>query len=206
MRSWFFNAIPIASEPTNFLLNTSEKKFLLKLKYSGHDKSVKISNNTKILENNKLKRVKNFISLKVLHYTKEVLCIKNTVRMTQSWVTINKKGSQHHEHAHPNTFISLVYYVDCDLDSGDLIFVKDRSSLQDGFYFNFNIIKPNEYNATSWIFKTTPGFLCIFPGHIKHFSSIHEGDRDRIMIGANFFLEGEIGQPNNTDMMRLNVS
>tara|TARA_R100001086_G_C11757881_1_gene237228 strand:+ start:139 stop:759 length:621 start_codon:yes stop_codon:yes gene_type:complete len=205
VRNWFFNAIPIASEPTNFLLNTSEKKFLLKLKYNGDDKSVKISNNTKILDNNKLKRVKNFISSKVLHYAKEVLCINNTVRMTQSWATINKKGSQHHEHAHPNTFISLVYYVDCDLNSGDLIFVKDRSSLQDGFYFNLNITRPNEYNATSWIFKTMPGFLCIFPGHIKHFSSIHEGDRDRVMIGANFFLEGEIGQPNNTDMMRLNV-
>ena len=96
MRNWFFNAIPIASEPTNFLLNTSEKKFLLKLKYNGDDKSVKISNNTKILDNNKLKRVKNFISSKVLHYAKEVLCINNTVRMTQSWATINKKGSQHH--------------------------------------------------------------------------------------------------------------
>lgn len=202
----YFRAIPIAAEPTNFLLNNSEKKALLKLKYHGADGSVQVSNDYKILEKKSFKRVKEFIMSKVNQYTKDILCIDNKLCMTQSWSTINKKGSQHHKHTHPNAFVSLVYYVDCEENSGDLIFRTQKSSIQEGFNFNFKVIKNNEYNSSGWNFKTTPGYICIFPGHVEHYSSTHQGNRDRIIIGANFFVEGAVGDLDNTDRMILNVS
>ena len=205
MISDYFNAIPIASEFTNFLLNESEKNKLLNLKYNGEHGNVQVSEDSRILEDPSLKRVKNFIESKVLQYTKNILCIANNLRMTQSWSTINKKGSRHHTHTHPNAFVSLVYYVDCDKDSGDLVFVKNQSSIQDGYNFNFKIIKNNEYNSHAWTYKTAPGYICIFPGHIDHHSTIHNGERDRIIIGANFFVEGTIGQIGNTDIMYIDV-
>ena len=202
----YFRAIPIAAEQTKFLLNDSEKKALLKLKYHGADGSVQVSDDYRILERKSLKRVKEFIISKVDQYKKDILCIDNKLCLTQSWSTINKKGSQHHKHTHPNTFISLVYYVDCDENSGDLIFKTPRSSIQEGYYFNFKIIENNEYNSSGWKFNTRPGYICIFPGQVEHYSTPHQGDKDRIIIGANFFVESALGDYNNTDRMILNVS
>ena len=125
----YFNAIPIASELTNFLLNDFEKETLSKLQYDFHDGSVAVSKEHKVLEDPNLKRVKNFIESKVTEYARDVICINNSLRMTQSWSTINKKGSRHHTHNHPNAFVSLVYYVDCDENSGDLVFVVDKNSI-----------------------------------------------------------------------------
>tara|TARA_R110000803_G_scaffold8761_1_gene28198 strand:+ start:2636 stop:3256 length:621 start_codon:yes stop_codon:yes gene_type:complete len=201
----YFNAIPIASELTNFLLNDFEKKKLLKLKYGGQDGHVKVSDDSRVLEDFDLKRVKNFIKLKVLEYTRDVLCIDNKLQMTQSWSTINKKGSSHHEHTHPNAFVSLVYYVDCDENSGDIMFIKDQSSIQEGYNFNFKLTQNNEYNSRCWKYKTAPGYICIFPGHIRHCSTPHNGDKDRIIIGANFFVKGTIGENENTDIIYINV-
>ncbi len=202
----YFNAIPIAAEPTNFLLNDKEKKVLSKLNYFGFPGKVSVSKDYRILDKKSLKRVKDFIITKVEQYKKDILCIDNDLCMTQSWTTINKKGSMHHKHNHPNAFLSLVYYVDCDPNSGDLIFSTEKSSIQDGFNFNYKVLKQNEYNSSGWTFKTKPGYICIFPGHVEHYSSAHKGDEDRIIIGANFFVEGEIGESDNTDMMRLNVN
>ena len=176
----YFNAIPIASELTNFLLNDFEKETLSKLQYDFHDGSVAVSKEHKVLEDPNLKRVKNFIESKVT-------------------------GSRHHTHNHPNAFVSLVYYVDCDENSGDLVFVVDKNSIQQGYNFNFNITKNNEYNSNAWTYKTLPGYISIFPGHVSHHSTVHNGNKDRIIIGANFFVEGTIGQFGNTDIMNINI-
>lgn len=202
----YFNAIPLAAEPTNFVLTASEKKIITGLEYFGYPGKVSVSRDYKVLEHKSLKRVKKFILSKVKQYTEDILQIRNQVCMTQSWSTINKKGSSHHEHTHPNAFLSLVYYVDCDEKSGDLTFITERSSIQQGYNFNYSVIKHNVFNASGWTFQTKPGFICVFPGHVRHFSSTHDGDRDRIIIGANFFVEGDIGQLDNTDMMRLDVN
>ncbi len=201
----YFNAIPIASEHTDFLLKDFEKKELLKLKYYGDDGTAQVSSNYKVLENPVLKRVKRFINSKVKEYVKKIICIDNTLRMTQSWCAISKKGNRHPKHMHPNAFVSLVYYVDCDKNSGDLVFVKDKSSIQEGFNFNFKTTENNEYNSQAWRFETAPGYICIFPAHINHYSTAHNGDKDRIIIGANFFVDGMIGEVNNIDLMRINI-
>ena len=39
--------------------------------------------------------------------------------MTQSWTTINDKGNSHHQHNHPNTILSCVYYA--ITSSGDFV-------------------------------------------------------------------------------------
>ena len=201
----YFNAIPIASELTNFLLNDFEKETLLKFQYDFHDGSVAVTKEHRILEDPNLKRVKNFIELKVAEYARDVICIKNNLRMTQSWSTINKRGSRHHTHNHPNAFVSLVYYVDCDENSGDLVFVVDQSSIQQGYNFNLKVTTNNEYNSNAWTYKTLPGYISIFPGHVSHHSTVHNGNKDRIIIGANFFVEGTIGQLENTDIMNITV-
>lgn len=207
MRPNFFNAIPIAAETTNFLLNSEEKKKLLNLNYLGSENSAKVSIDSKILEQPSFNRIKNFILNKADEYRENILSIENKLKLTQSWSTVNKKGSFHHKHTHPNAFISMVYYVDCEPDSlnGDIVFLEERSSIQKGFNFNFKIKKHNEFNSREFSFRTKPGFIVLFPGHLLHYSTEHRGDKDRIIIGANFFVEGNIGSHNNTDQMEIKI-
>ena len=48
-----------------------------------------------------------------------VLQIEDDFTMSQSWTTINNKGDSHHEHNHPNTILSCVYYAQADSGKGE---------------------------------------------------------------------------------------
>lgn len=202
----YFNAIPIASENTTFLLNEKEKQIIKSLTYKENGDKVKVSLSSNILEDKKLKRIKSFFLKKIKEYKENIIEIENTISLTQSWSTINIKGSHHHIHSHPNSFLSLVYYVDCDINSGDFMVLKDKSSIQKGYNFNYTIKNFNEFNSDTWRFNTIPGQIIIFPGHLNHYSTPHLGDEDRIIIGANFFVEGILGEEDNTDLINLKLN
>ena len=103
---------------------------------------------------------------------------------------------------HPNTFISLVYYVKCKGEGGNIVFELEKTRLQEGFNFNYTIDKYNEYNSLTWTFKTKEGMIAIFPGWLRHSTTPFEG-KERIIIGANFFITGTIGMKGNTDLINL---
>jgi uncharacterized protein (TIGR02466 family) len=200
----FFNAIPIATEHTSFLINQKENNYLNNINYVASDNvhKVKISKKENLLENKQMKRIKTFILTKVEEYKKNVLQIKNELKLTQSWSTVNTKKTFHHSHMHPNTFISLVYYVKSNGDGGNLVFEIEKTKLQEGFNFNYTIDKYNEYNSLTWTFKTQTGMIAIFPGWLRHHTTPFEGEK-RIVIGANFFVTGVIGSEGNTDLINL---
>ena len=68
-----------------------------------------------------------------------------------------------------------------------------NSALQNSFNFHYKIKNHNYYNSTSWEVPVTTGDMLIFPGHLEHFSSANKNDSDRIILGVNFFIKGEIG-------------
>ena len=41
------------------------------------------------------------------------------LKITQSWINFTKKGEYHHPHAHPNSLISGVFYVEADKDKAE---------------------------------------------------------------------------------------
>jgi len=203
------NALPIVCEDTNFVLSKKEINFIEKLEYkkthnmTTQDTGVKVSQSEEVLKHKELKRVKNFIVNKIEEYKNNILEISNELKLVQSWTTYNVKGTSHHNHAHPNTFISLVYYVKCPEQGGDILFELPKSRLQEGFNFNYSIKKFNIYNSTTWRIITKTGKIVIFPGWIPHQSTPQEVNDKRIILGANFFLQGIIGEKNNHDLINL---
>lgn len=192
----YMYSTPLFWENSDFILNEKENDFILNILYNEKlSEGVRISTDKNILKNKKLNRIKNFFIDRVNLYVKNVLSIKNEVIMTQSWLAKSDKKSNHHLHDHKGAFLSCVYYIKCN--SGKLIINEGRSAIQNGYLFDYNIINYNSFNSQSFNFPVKTGDLIIFPGHLKHKSEQNEDNEDRIVLGANFFLNGNLGSDND---------
>ena len=190
-------AIPIAISKLDYSLNKKQKDFIIKQSYQ-KGPSAKISENSYIFKDKIFKNIKDLFTKKVDEYLKEVLQIKNKVYVTHSWTTIND-NTVHHSHSHKGAFLSVVFYVESEGDN-KLYFELGKSSIQEGFDFSYNPTEYNIYNSESWHFPTNEKDLFIFPGWIKH-HSINKGSK--IVVGANYFLTGELGEKNRKDFLCL---
>ena len=193
MTPHYFNALPIASEQTNFIATPEEIKELLRLQYETKVKNTRVTLCYDILDLPQFQRIKHFILSKIWDYKENILGISDKLVLTRSWATINEKGVGHGFHNHPNALFSLVYYVDCDPKSGDFFITLPYSRLQDGYSFDYKILNNNVFNSKSLGIQTAPGSIVIFPGHLEHHASVHESDKDRLIVGANFFIDGHLG-------------
>lgn len=197
----FFNAQPIFKIENVYTPNLNEIKFLKFLSYHAgiEPQGFHLSESVNILDNKELENIKNHIVKAFDVYKDNILEIENTFYISQSWSTINKKNSMHTKHNHPNTLFSCVFYV--DVDSSGINFFFDKSAIQQAFNFSYKIKKHNIHNSTSWSVPVNTGDMIIFPGDIQHSSFINESDKERIIVGANFFIKGEIGTKENVDRM-----
>jgi uncharacterized protein (TIGR02466 family) len=146
-----------------------------------------IDNN--ILKNKELKKLKQFIEKSINQYFKNIYQPKNNVfpYITQSWCNYTKEGQFHHKHAHPNSFISGVFYVQADKEKDKIYFFKEG-------YESINVV-PNEYNifnSSSWWVPTNTNNLIIFPSSLTHMVEEVKG-KERISLSFNTFLKGVIG-------------
>ena len=186
-----FHALPISREETDFRLNKDEFNFILnEIKYrdsKSYSGGVKLSKDENILEHQSMKRINKFIIDNVINFKNNTLQVEDDFIMTQSWTTINDKGNSHHQHNHPNTILSCVYYARAS--SGDFVIKTPNSRLQEGFNLSYKLKQQNIFNSNAWSCEVKDGVLIIFPGHLNHFSLPNENDESRIMIGANFFLK-----------------
>jgi uncharacterized protein (TIGR02466 family) len=201
-----FAACPLVHTSTDFRLSSREEFLLHEM--SGfedlHNKeygTVNVSKNSALLESYGMDRVKNFMVNFTKDFVKNILKIKQEFYLTQSWATKNAKGARHHEHIHPNTLLSCVYYVQAD--SGELTISTDRNGLFPNFDFNFELEEFNNFNSKSWTFQVKTGDMVLFPGHLNHSSTPNESNNDRIAIGANFFTRGIFGSYENTDLIEI---
>ena len=186
-------AIPIYYEKNSYQITQKELNFIKKIKYyEARERGLFISNSVSLLENKEVKGLKKFIIGKTESYVKKILEIKNKIYLTQSWSTLNKLNGYHSVHYHPNTFISLVYYAQAE--AGGLYFDVRRSSLQDGFSFDYSVTNYNVYNSERWTIPIKSGDIVIFPGQICHGSAPNKSEEHRITMGANFFIKGKIGR------------
>ena len=200
-----FHALPISREKTDFRLSVEEFEFIMnKNKYresASVSSGVKLSKDADILKHQPMKRVREFITNKVLDFKNNILQIEDDFGMTQSWSTINNKGDSHHEHNHPNTILSCVYYAQAD--SGDFQIKMPKSRIQEGFNFSYKIKQQNDFNSAVWSCQVKTGDVIIFPGHLNHLSLPSTSESPRIMVGSNFFIEGLIGEEENYEQIYI---
>lgn len=147
-----------------------------------------------------LKNLKEFVDNCINEYFDKIYCPINRVNLyvTQSWVNYTKKGQYHHKHAHPNSFISGVFYVNADLTKDKIYFYKEG--------YNQLELPAKEWNLTnskSWWFEVGTGKLLLFPSSLTHMVHTVETEETRISISFNTFLNGYVGDEHSLTGLRL---
>jgi len=187
-----FAGYPIFVIKNEFNLKKEELSFLKNLKYKNHNSqnNLKLSVDTNILELKKLQRLKKFIKNSLDLYVSNILEIKNKFSFCQSWSTIQNGKAYHPRHAHPNHIISSVYYAKAK--ETNLIFRINKSIIQDGFLFDYDIKNYNFFNSDMYTIPLKTGDIIFFPGQLNHESAMNN-EKERIIVGSSFFIKGKIG-------------
>lgn len=150
-----------------------------------------VSLNKKILDAEIMKSLRQEFHKEISQYINNVIAPKNYIEVyiTQSWINYSKAGDSHFLHAHPNSLLSGVYYVNAVKEKDAIIFEKEYSTIRVDTE-NFN-----PFNSTNWTIEVETGTLLIFPSSLPHkvapLSDDYKGTR--ISISFNTFIRGNFG-------------
>ena len=179
-------------------ITEKETKFLVEQKTrSNTGNTTSIDNN--ILKNKEMKKLKQFIEKCLKEYFQNIYMPKNNVEpyITQSWCNYTKEGQYHHKHAHPNSFISGVFYVQADKTKDKIYFYKDGYQ-----QIKIPAKEYNPFNSDSWWFQTRTNDLILFPSNLTHMVEKVVG-KERISLSFNTFLKGCIGKDRDLTELHL---
>ena len=114
------------------------------------------------------------------------------IEITGMWGNILKPGETHPPHTHSNNFLSGVFYLESDAETG-IIFSDPRPAAD--VLVPRKKTKTNENsNLLSYISKQNR--LIIFPSWLVHWVPINKSKRDRISISFNIQIKGQVGERN----------
>ena len=175
-------------------MTDNEKKFINNLdkegNYGGGQNEKSVS--SYILENEELKKFKDFLQINVNDYMHNHMQYSDDLKfyITQSWVNYNVKDTSHHKHNHPNSIVSGVYYVQ---GSAPIEFHRDNTIFPLEFPCKNFVIQ----NSTSWWFDIQPQDLILFPSKLSHSVKKNQKEETRISIAFNTFVKGKMGSEKN---------
>ncbi len=109
------------------------------------------------------------------------------VVMDNCWANINTKGSFNWGHTHDG-FLSLVYYVQADEDTGNIQFLHPSPLYQknwDSSCFNNSSTSTN----SEWVFEPKTSRCLVFPSWLEHRVDVNNTEKIRISISLNSRLE-----------------
>lgn len=158
------------------------------------------SQDSYILDKPDMAILKSELMAAVQRYADNVMCIKPCVVpfITQSWLNYTEPGQSHHKHAHPNSVISGVMYINADEKTDKIFFFREI----------YQQVKPvvrewNLFNSESWNFPVKTCQLILFPSYLVHMVETKKGDNTRVSLAFNTFLRGTIGDENDLTELKL---
>jgi uncharacterized protein (TIGR02466 family) len=190
---------PIYISKLNRELTNKELSFIDKTKLDVYkNEGNTTSNNNYILNEKPFANIKKELDLRVQDYFDKVISPSNNITpyITQSWLNYTETNQYHHKHAHPNSLISGVFYINCHEEHDKIKFFND----------NYRTIKLevkdwNMWNSESWWFPVKTGDVILFPSSLTHMVETKEGDNTRISLAFNVFIKGTFG--NNKNLTEL---
>jgi uncharacterized protein (TIGR02466 family) len=182
---------PIYMSKLDRELTSLELKFVDKNKKDFYKNEGNITtNNNYILNEKPFANIKKELDLKVQDYFDKVISPANKIKpyITQSWLNYTEKNQYHHKHAHPNSLVSGVFYINCHKEDDKIKFFND----------NYKTIKLetkdwNIWNSESWWFPVKTGDVILFPSSLTHMVETKQGDNTRISLAFNVFIKGTVG-------------
>lgn len=156
--------------------------------------------NKTLLKSKEVTKLRDFIETSVSDYFTSVYNPKHNVnlKITQSWTNYTVAGQHHHRHAHPNSFVSGVFYIQADEKKDKIYFYRDG-------YQQIKLTPKewNVWNSESWWFEVGTGKLLLFPSSLAHMVQIVEGEQ-RISMSFNTFPVGSVGEEMDLTGLQLN--
>ena len=181
--------------------SNKENKFIEKSKLDTYKNEGNLTSNDNCILNSKT-----FISLKkeldgiVKDYFNKVISPSNNIKpyITQSWLNYTEQTQYHHTHAHPNSLVSGVLYINADKDNDKIKFFKPM----------YQIIKPeikeyNLYNSETWWFPVETLDVVLFPSSLTLRVEVKQGTNTRISLAFNTFIKGTVGDNKKLTELRL---
>ena len=156
------------------------------------------SEDTFVLDKPELSNVRAFIESKIYKYVKEVMSSNNELMITQSWINKSGKGESHHEHVHPNSLISGVWYP---VISEKLPPIQFRSRAQRDV--SLSTEKFNNFNSATFLLPMKAGELILFPSNLTHSVPANQSETERISLSFNTWAKGSLGDINSLTYLPL---
>lgn len=113
------------------------------------------------------------------------------------WYNVNRRGNYNHQHYHPQSVLSGVFYLKIPNNSGRIMFLRaasegDRMDYLTQWQQDNGLDLSGSVN-TNVMYEVVPeeNLLLIFPGHLEHYVSQNNStDKDdaRISLSFNYFL------------------
>jgi len=193
---------PIYISKINRELTIKELSFIDKIKLDTfNNEGNTTSNDNYILNNKAFKNLKEELDLKIQDYFDKVILPSNNITpyVTQSWLNYTETNQYHHKHAHPNSLVSGVFYINCHEEHDKIKFFNDKYKT-----IKLEIKEYNIWNSESWWFSVKTGDVILFPSSLTHMVESKQGDNTRISLAFNVFIKGTVG--NNKNLTELHLS
>ena len=156
------------------------------------------SEDTFVLDNPLLSNIKAFIESKIYKFVKEVMNSNSDMVITQSWINKSGKGESHHEHVHPNSMVSGVWYP---VINEQLPPIQFRSKAQRDVRLQCE--KFNNFNSATFLLPMKMGELILFPSNLTHSVPANQSETERISLSFNTWCKGSLGDINSLTYLPL---
>ena len=146
------------------------------------------SEDTFVLDRPELSNIRAFIEAKLHEFVTKIYASTDKLVITQSWLNKSKKGESHHEHVHPNSMVSGVWYPQIHEQMPPIQFRSRQQrdvSLQTEQY--------NTFNSATFMLPMKRGELILFPSNLTHSVPTNVGEEERISLSFNTWPKGNMG-------------
>jgi uncharacterized protein (TIGR02466 family) len=157
------------------------------------------SNNRNILSDPMFKEINELIQAEIDHYAKNIMMWdSNEFYITQSWINVNPKDTEHHIHYHYNSIISGTFYLETNENDNIVFHRKSELSLLTMKRSSFNI-----WNSDFWKVQVKNNTIVLFPSSLYHSVDKNVSNHERVSIAFNVFARGEFGTEEGLTYLKL---
>ena len=176
-----------------------EFKFVKNLRYIEQKENRNFkSDDTYLLKHKELSKIKEFFFQSLNKFTQNILQTKQRLVVTQCWTNRNPPHSKHHEHVHPNSIISGVFYF---RQSKTLPPIQFSKAVQEGIKLSPE--KYNSLNSETFLLPMVDGELVLFPSSLRHSVPFNKGNEERYSMSFNTFCIDEMGSKDSLTHLNL---
>ena len=150
------------------------------------------SKDSYLTKHEQLKYINSFFKECIDDYCNVICNSDQRLVITQLWANKNPTGAKHHEHIHPNSILSGVFYLRQDKTLPPIQFSKSN---QQGLKLDPR--KYNIHNAETFLLPCSAGELILFPSDLRHSVPTNVGKESRISLSFNTFSVDVLGNEDN---------